>query len=128
MKIALCDDMSIQQDMLKDQVIKFGQLHDIDFEVSAFNSGMALLDDMSENGPFDIYVLDIIMAGMKGNEVAARIRESDKNGYIIFFTATNTFKEETDKFQPSSYMLKTINRSEFFSVLENALNTLKNDK
>lgn len=121
-KIAICDDSSIQQEILKDRLIEFEQQYNIEFDVRTFANGELLLEDVEMGNHFDIFVIDIIMSGPKGNEVAKELREKGEKGYILFYTATNVFEENVHEFDPALYILKTSSYKNFEDNLKIVLN------
>ena len=52
---------------------------------SATNAVEALQRDEAE-GPFDLYVLDLMMPGIRGTEVARRVRDAHPGAKILYYT------------------------------------------
>ncbi len=123
-KIALCDDNAMQQEILKDQVSDYINNKNLDTEVTVFSSGLDLLDYIEKNGGFDIYILDMIMPGMKGIDLGASLRQMGDNGVIIYLTVTNAFVSRALEVKASIYLLKPIRSEQLASVLDNAINHL----
>lgn len=56
------------------------------YVVTLFNDGQAAVSGFSE-GKFDLCILDVMLPGLTGFELAQRIRQSDGHTPIIFLTA-----------------------------------------
>jgi two-component system, cell cycle sensor histidine kinase and response regulator CckA len=57
------------------------------YEVVTATSGADALVTVERDGPFDLFVIDVVMPGMRGDELARRLRQSDPNANILYFTA-----------------------------------------
>jgi CheY-like chemotaxis protein len=62
-------------------------LEDTRYAVSVADGAREALDVVEEEGPFDLYVLDVMMPEMRGTELAERIRQRQPGVPILFFTA-----------------------------------------
>lgn len=120
-RVAICDDSIIQREILKDRLIEFENKYGQKFEVMTFANGELLLEEVEFGHRFDLYILDIIMSGPKGNVVAEELRKIGEKGYILFYTATNVFKSTACDYSPASYVLKTSTYTEFEEQLKKAL-------
>jgi two-component system cell cycle sensor histidine kinase/response regulator CckA len=56
------------------------------YEVVVATSGTQALDLVARLGPFDGFVLDVVMPGMSGNELAQQLRRVDPDAKILYFT------------------------------------------
>jgi two-component system, cell cycle sensor histidine kinase and response regulator CckA len=57
------------------------------YVVSAAATGADALQEIDEQGGFDIYVLDVMMPSMRGTELADAIRQLEPRAKILYFTA-----------------------------------------
>jgi CheY-like chemotaxis protein len=57
---------------------------------TARNAAEALRVDEAE-GPFDLYVLDVMMPGMKGTELARRLRAAHSDAKILYYTGYDSY-------------------------------------
>jgi two-component system, cell cycle sensor histidine kinase and response regulator CckA len=61
-------------------------LRDGGYDVVVATDGPDALRIAEANGPFDLFVIDVVMPKMQGDEVAARLRRSDPDAKILYFT------------------------------------------
>jgi CheY-like chemotaxis protein len=57
------------------------------YAVTAASSGAEALAHVQERGPFDVYLLDVMMPGMRGTELADAIRSREPRALFLYFTA-----------------------------------------
>lgn len=57
------------------------------YEVTVAADGLEAMRLYGEKGPFSLIILDVMMPGLNGFDVASRIRESDKATGILMLTA-----------------------------------------
>lgn len=120
LKIALCDDVAIQLNMLEDMVNSYVFDSGIDAEIKSFGSGEALLEYVDKNSFFDIYILDMIMPGIKGIELGLELRNRKDNGKIIYLTATSEYAVESYQVAAFFYLLKPLSKKNIYEVLNKA--------
>ncbi len=56
------------------------------YGVTTASSGPEALTIAEEKGPFDLFVLDVMMPGMRGDELADCLREKDPDVKVVYFT------------------------------------------
>ena len=56
------------------------------YEVVAAAEGPEAINIAQQQGPFDLYVIDVMMPRMGGNQVARFIRRSDPQAKVLYFT------------------------------------------
>ena len=56
------------------------------YGVTTASSGPEALSIAQEKGPFDLFVLDVMMPGMRGDELAECLREQDPDVKVVYFT------------------------------------------
>src|SRR5882762_8368053 len=61
-------------------------LVDHGYEVAIAADGPQALSVAQQRGPFDLYVIDLILPGTRGDEVARFIRHSDPDAKVLYFT------------------------------------------
>lgn len=106
-KIAICEDEKIHQELLTENLKKLFNELSIDYEVYIFDSGEQLLENYPEN--VDIFLLDIQMNELSGMDIAKKIRAIDKNNVeIIFTTSLIEYIQEGYEVRAYRYLLKPI--------------------
>jgi two-component system cell cycle sensor histidine kinase/response regulator CckA len=56
------------------------------YATAVASDGLEALRMAQEQGPFDLFVVDINMPGMRGDELARQLRERDHDVKVLFFT------------------------------------------
>ncbi|MBR6700129.1 MAG: response regulator transcription factor [Firmicutes bacterium] len=121
-RIALCDDerdqLSATEKLLKD----YSSIHpESNIHIQTFSSGAALLEHMNSASVFDVYFLDIILAGENGIDLGMKIREIDKAGSIVYLSTSPDFALDSYKTKASKYLLKPVASDQVFSTLDEIL-------
>ena len=122
-KMAICDDNSLQLDMLNDILTEYIENNHGDIRVDKYTSGRDLLDSV-KNGFYEIYILDMIMPDMNGLEVASTLRMMKCSAKIIFLTATLEYAVASYDVQAFYYLVKPVDKNRLFRVLDNATSEL----
>ena len=125
--IALCDDDAVQREYLADLVSAWAVEAGLDVRLALFPSGEAFL--ARDLGQFSILLLDIEMPGMDGITLARGVRERNETAVIVFITGYAEYIAEGYDVSALHYLMKPVDKSKLFSVLEKAVKTLdKNGK
>ena len=82
LKFAVCDDQKADLDLVADKIREY---YADECEIYKYEDGESLLED-SLTQSFDVLFLDIVMPGMDGMKLAAKIREENQNVKIVFVT------------------------------------------
>ena len=126
-KIAICDDEQHQTEYIKMLVSKWANENNIKIMIDMFESAENFKCVWSENKIFDILLLDIEMKGQNGIELAKEIRQSDNKLVIIFITGFVDYMSEGYDVSALHYLIKPINESKFFEVLDKAVRSLNKE-
>ena len=117
-RFALCDDNEIQLaitgEILREALAAYGN----QVSVTEFASGEALLADVRKNGGYDAYILDMIMPGINGMEVASTLRLLNDGGKIIFLTSTSDYAVQAFDVKAYHYILKPLDPAKFTTVVK----------
>jgi DNA-binding LytR/AlgR family response regulator len=118
-RIALCEDEKVYaetQERLCREIL--GRI-DASFEITAFCSAEDFLAAFSKSGErYHLILLDIIMGGMSGMELAQRIRESDKETDIIFLTSNPDFMSKGYDVKALHYLLKPVDAEQLGRLIK----------
>jgi DNA-binding LytR/AlgR family response regulator len=121
--IAICDDDPKQLDLVALYTAEFMQSNQHEFKVYKFVHPDNLLNTC-ENQRYHLYVLDIVMPLVNGIEVGRLIRERDHEAQIIYITTEPSFALQSFVANPVNYLLKPIDKQQFFDTLTLAVSKL----
>nr|MCM0167141.1 LytTR family DNA-binding domain-containing protein [Paeniclostridium ghonii] len=124
LKIAICDDEKIYRDTVKSYIAKFSKPIGTSINVFEYDSGIKLLDDISDKN-FDLIILDIVMDEMDGIDTAKKIRSLDKEVCIVFLTNYEEFAIRGYGLNVYKYLLKHSLSEE---ILKNIIYEVKKNK
>lgn len=107
--------------MLEDLVKDFFAEKGMDVTISTYNLGEKLLEGNQQGSSSDIYIVDMIMPGLKGIDVGRELRNRNDHGKLIYLTATSEYAVDSYSVGAFYYMLKPISRKKVWEVLEKAV-------
>lgn len=87
MRIAVADDSPRDLQKIKTILEQYQENEKVRLDVSYFENGQNLWGEASYDRAYEVYLLDVEMPKMDGIEVAKRLRECDRNAYLIFITS-----------------------------------------
>jgi len=61
-------------------------LRDAGYAVDTAASGLESLSIVEHEGTFDLFVIDVVMPGMLGDELARRMRQRHPDAKVLYFT------------------------------------------
>ena len=117
-RIAFCEDNELQREIMIGFLEDFVKTRPAVFTV--FTSGEELLADVKANGGYDIYLLDVVMPGINGMEIASILRQKQDNGHIIFVTSSLEYAVMSYDVDAYYYITKPIDSSKLYRVLDKA--------
>lgn len=119
-KVVICDDDDFDIETAKKYLVKYiaERKEDIVFEL--FNSSCELLENLNEGKYYDIYLLDIMMAGLDGIELGKEIRKHQEHAFIIYLSVSEDYALESYQVTALHYLLKPIEEKAFFLALDKA--------
>ena len=125
LKIVVCDDDALSCERTRMLVFSYLQAHSgLDGKVWAYSDGKALLAQTEHQGGFDIYLLDILMPELNGIEIGRRLRIRGDAGEIVYLTNSNDFAADSYDVRAFSYLLKPVEKTKLFRVLDEAVEEL----
>jgi DNA-binding LytR/AlgR family response regulator len=125
-RILICDDNGNDLDELKKIVEDFyngaeKNATTATCSVLKFQDPRKALEYIEDGNKVDIAVLDVLMPGMNGMELAAGMRGLGFGGYLIFLTSSNDFAAQSYSVKAFSYILKPAKKaavSELLAIIE----------
>lgn len=104
--IAICDDEQCFYERIRRCVDNYMQKKNMKYKIKWFESGEELLEFRDEIQGYTIIFLDINMYGIDGYEAAQKIRECNKDAFIVFVTAYFDYSTEGYKVDAIRYVIK----------------------
>lgn len=124
LSIAVVEDDIKYSATLKNYLVKYKDENKEDFEVDFFMNGYDFLESY-EKKTYSIILLDIVMPGFDGLEVAKSVRRTDENASIIFVTNMAQYAIKGYEVNALDFVVKPINYINFSLKLEKAINLQK---
>ena len=115
-RIAICDDDRSALSHAASLVRSWAKDRD-DLIVESFTEGDSLLASHEANS-YDVILLDIVMPGLSGIEVAREIRSADSAVKLVFLTSSPEFALESYSVKAANYLLKPIDPTALFACLD----------
>lgn len=84
LRIAVCDDETLDRAQIAQMAQEILRAEEIPAEIACFASAGALLHAIQTGGAFQILLLDVMMEGMDGMELAAALRAGQEEAAIVF--------------------------------------------
>ena len=120
-KIAVCDDDLSALNKIKSLLELYRSEYNQEIVYSAFHSPLEILAEIEKGIRLDILLLDVIMPGESGINVAREIRQYDNTVKIIFLTSSAEFAVESYTVGAYFYQMKPICETEFFRLMDSAI-------
>lgn len=84
--IAVCDDTQIDREIVVERLGEICLDEHINVEISCFESAEKLLDSIKEGRQYNMLLLDVMMPGMDGMELARTLRGNEDKVSIVFMS------------------------------------------
>lgn len=127
MKICICDDDLQELNKTKNLVEEFFRIKNNIVKIDTYNDPNVLINKLTfftDECNYDIYFLDVVMPVL-GIDVAARIKEINKNAIIFFVTTSSEYAVAAFKVKAFNYILKPIDHDDFMQLLGEAYDETK---
>ena len=118
LSIAYCDDDDLQREILGDIIDRYIEARQLNTQAVPFASSEKVLQAVRDGSHFDVYILDIIMEGMNGFELASELRQLNDEGIIIFLTSTVDYAVQAFDVRATYYMVKPVNPQKLYSIFD----------
>ena len=119
--IAICDDETVQVELLEKYVKSWAKKHDVKIEVELFYNAESFDFAWSMDKKYIILLLDIEMPGKNGIELAKKIRKEDKLLNIIFITAISDYISIGYDVEAINYLIKPIKEDKLYECLDKSI-------
>ena len=85
-KIAICDDSHADQNSILTMLKAVLQSSRIPYTAETFSSADALLCALDGSRTYQLFLLDVVMSGMNGIQLAHRLRDMQQQAEVIFIS------------------------------------------
>ena len=125
MRILICDDTQSDLDVTYKYVTEYFKKKNITIKTDCFTDCNIVLNSLEflEDNSYDIYFLDVVMQH-NGIHVAKEILKKIPNASIIFTTTSKEFAIDAFKVQAFDYILKPLDKVEFFDSIDRIMKKL----
>ncbi|MCL1819264.1 MAG: LytTR family DNA-binding domain-containing protein [Oscillospiraceae bacterium] len=106
-KVAICEDEQVFSNAQEKACRSVLEKLNIEHQIELYASGEEFLS-AGQKERYDLILLDIIMGGMSGMELAKVIRESDREAVIIFITSSREYVFEGYDVNALHYLIKPV--------------------
>ncbi len=118
LSVCICDDDGRDAERVRALARQFAGEHpEFPLRAQSFSSAFDLLEHLERSGGFDVYLLDILMPGLKGVELARRIRDRGEAAEIVFLTSSPEYALEAFGVAACGYLLKPVEKEQFDKAL-----------
>lgn len=120
-RVAICENESVQAQLLKKILEEYAQQIEIRFNIEVFESAEAFLFQYEEDKTIDLILLDIQLEEIDGLTMAEKLRVAHDQVKIIFITGLTERIRDGYRVEASDYLIKPIKKEQLFSVLNRVL-------
>lgn len=126
LRVVVCEGILQDIDHLRALLRSYEASHHLlELDICVFQTGEELLEEEGEDMREGLYLLDAILPGMDGIQVAQALRQAGCSNPIIFLTASRDFAVEAFTVEADNYLLKPVKEDALFPALDAAIARLK---
>ena len=121
--IGVCDDEKSTCTRIVDMIYEYDRRKKIEIEVTVWNTGEELYQDMMRNQFIDLLFLDIELISTDGIQIGRKIRHELENQDIgiVYISSKSSYALELFKIHPIDFLIKPIHEQDIFDTLDEAL-------
>lgn len=118
LQLAFCDDDLSELQTIQTLLDRYRVARNQEIRYTAFQNAWDLLAEVERGTRYDVLLLDVLMPGQNGIEVAGELRQYDNNVKIIFLTSSPEFAVQSYAVGAYFYQLKPIWEENFFRLMD----------
>lgn len=127
-RLVIVDDNDKDLQNIADIVRETAKENNIEMQITSIGDASFFLDDIKEGKPYDIFLLDMEIAGRSGIELARKIQEMYGVPHIIFITNHVQYSPEGYEVKAERFILKETMSEKLPEALMYAVSELLQDK
>ncbi len=127
-RVAICDDSMLDAKFVHSILDNWAEARGIAVQSAIFCSAESFLFQYAEDKAWDILLLDIEMGSMDGVALARQIRKDNESVQLVFITGYSDYIAEGYDLAALHYLMKPVNLDKLFSVLDRAVERLKQNQ
>lgn len=116
-QIAICEDLEMDFIETKALIECYMKKHRLKYHIDAFETGEALLKAFRPCH-YGLIILDMMLPGLNGMEIARRIREQDNGCRLVITTLSEDYAIEGYRVQAMDYLLKPFSYKQLSDALD----------
>ena len=116
-RIAICDDLQEQLDIIQKAVQQYFHDKKEPTEVFTYNNAMDFVDAFEKEGNFDIVLL--------GTDIAAEMRKQKSRAEIVFLSTSEEFAVEAFAIRAAHYLVKPFTQKEFDQAMDRVMESIR---
>lgn len=124
-QIAFCDDNIQELSNMKHYIARYCTERNLNCEYDFFSNGLDLIASLEAGKDYALYVLDILMPGLTGMDLAKEVRARNKQAILLFLTSSPEFALESYTVKATNYVLKPLTQNQFYSIFDELIETLE---
>lgn len=118
MQLAICEDTASDAQRLATLLSEYAKERpSANLSTAFFSSGEQVL---AYGERVDCYLLDILLEGLNGMDLARTLRRRDRDARILFLTTTPDYALSAFSVRATDYLLKPVSRTLLFRALDDA--------
>ncbi len=117
MKVAVCDDTPEDLRQVMDMLRRIAAQEEVDCRISGYTSGIELLRAIESGEEYHALVLDVMMDGMNGMELAATLRKQKNQTNIVFVSFNRDMALQGYEVAAARYLMKPLNEEKLREAL-----------
>lgn len=125
-KVAICDDEVLMVEEIESYIQELSSIYSKVIETEIFYSGEDFCKRLDNGCDFDIIFMDIEMNKLNGIDAIKKLRENNYYTLVIYVSSKQNYYKELFEVQPFQFILKPINKEEFFEKFNLAYKRVHN--
>lgn len=108
--IAVCDDVQTDQEEIARMTEEICKEEQICPEISCFDSAEGLLEEIARGSRYDLLLIDVLMPGLDGMELARVLRSGKEPASIVFISCNREMALQGYEVSAARYLAKPLDK------------------